>query len=81
MDDLGFTWQQTKNGDVSIYHHGRYATRFSAHKARGVIEKLTRLDFAGQQQLLARLTGNYKRGNERLAQQVSAQLAKPADFQ
>lgn len=65
-DDLGFQFDEQKSGLV-IYHHGRLATRFSGKRATQISAKLSGLDEAGQQQLMARLTGNYKRGNERPA--------------
>ena len=65
MDDLGFRYQQNKNNEVVIRHNGRLATILRNKKAVEFINKLTALSFSEQQQLMARLTGNYKRGNER----------------
>jgi len=68
-EDLGFTFEIKKDSSVVINHNGRYATKFSKNKAVQVQSQLDILDFDGQQQLMARLTGNYKHGNERLAKQ------------
>lgn len=65
----GFTFQVNKDGSIKIFHHGQLATSFRAKKASQVISKLERLDEAGQQHWMARLTGNYKHGNERLGKQ------------
>ena len=66
-NDLGFVWHTTKNGELEIRHHGKYATKFSGAKARRYSEQLEQYSFEEQQQLMARLTGNYKHGNERSA--------------
>ena len=64
--DLGFTYK-TKNGEVTIYHHGRKATTLRGMKAAEFIEDTELEDSDSMQQLMARLTGNYKHGNERTA--------------
>jgi hypothetical protein len=65
----GFDYQISKAGELTVTHFGRFATRMSAKQARSVISKLESASEEMRQQLLARLTGNYKRGNERLAKQ------------
>ncbi|OUS27432.1 hypothetical protein A9R01_14165 ['Osedax' symbiont bacterium Rs2_46_30_T18] len=64
--DLQFTYRQ-KNGEYEIFHRGKKATSLRGVKAREFADDLLALCFADQQQLMARLTGNYKRGNERTA--------------
>lgn len=66
-NDLGFSYRQSKNGDVSIDREGRCVTTLRARAAIDFIDEIEGLDFNEQQQLMARATGNYKRGNERLA--------------
>jgi hypothetical protein len=58
----GFTYVVRKNGEVVISHHGRQATVLRGQKAE---KFLSRLKTANDQELMARVTGNYKRGNER----------------
>jgi hypothetical protein len=70
-NDLGFVFHASKNGELEIRHHGKFATRFSGAKAIRYTEQLAQLPFAEQQQLMARLTGNYKRGNEKSAKNHS----------
>lgn len=65
--DLGFSYCQNKNGDVSIERQGRSVTTLRARAALDFIDEIEGLDTSEQQQLMARVTGNYKRGNERLA--------------
>jgi len=67
--DLGFSFMQLPNGDVLISHHGRRATILRKEKAGWFIEDIGCMDFRAQQQEMARLTGNYRRGNERTAKQ------------
>jgi hypothetical protein len=57
----GFAWKRRKNGDVVITHHGRSATVLRGRKAA---KFLAEVDSVDDQALMARLTGNYKRGNE-----------------
>jgi hypothetical protein len=67
--DLGFAFKQSKNGDVSITHNGKHAATLRKEKAEWFLEDMSNQSFEGQQQEMARLTGNYRRGNERTAKQ------------
>ena len=60
-----FEWSRRKNGDVVISHHGRVATTLRKRRADQFVEDVVDED---EQELMARLTGNYKRGNERDSQ-------------
>lgn len=66
--DLGFTYRVRKSGAIEILHHGRSAATLRGRAAAELLSEV-RGDFAAGQQAMARLTGNYKRGNERLAQE------------
>jgi hypothetical protein len=57
----GFSYVRRKNGDVVITHHGRRAAVLRGAPAERFISKLTE---SNGQELMARATGNYKRGNE-----------------
>ena len=65
--DLGFTFRRMKNGDVVISHHGRPATTLRGNRAHDFLDDMSGVDLGSQQQEMARLTGNYRRGNERTA--------------
>ncbi|WP_199405252.1 hypothetical protein [Corallincola holothuriorum] len=65
--DLGFEFVTFKNETLEIYHRRKFATRFTGAKAVKLQSQLETISFAEQQQLMARLTGNYKRGSERVA--------------
>ena len=66
-NNLGFTFQQTGT-EYQIFHNGKKATTLRGHKAADFAFDISEMDFSEQQQLMARLTGNYKHGNERTAQ-------------
>lgn len=65
--DLGFTYRLRKNGAVEVLHRGRLACTLRGAEARDFVAEVQGGGFAQAQQLMARVTGNYKHGNERLA--------------
>jgi hypothetical protein len=65
--DLGFSYRTTRSGGLDISRDGRVVTRLHGKSADKAIARLESASFEAQQQLLARLTGNYRRGNERQA--------------
>ncbi|MEV4657832.1 hypothetical protein [Micromonospora sp. NPDC049301] len=60
-----FDWAERADGTVVITHHGRVATTLRGGRAA---EFLAEVD-ADPQLVMARWTGNYRRGNERTAKQ------------
>lgn len=58
----GFSYAVRKNGEVVITHNGRVATTLRGATAKRFLDQVHDRD---SQELMARLTGNYKRGNER----------------
>jgi hypothetical protein len=60
----GFTYLVRKNGDVVIRHHGQVATTLRGRRAAAFVSDVGTED---DQELMARVTGNYKRGNERIS--------------
>lgn len=65
--DLGFRHRLRKSGELEILHHGRLASTLRGPAAQACLAELQGADLHGAQQLMARITGNYKRGNERAA--------------
>lgn len=59
---LGFSYEARKSGEVVITHHGRRAAVLRGMTAERFLSKVERGD---DQELMARVTGNYRRGNER----------------
>lgn len=62
----GFGYEVLGNGDVVISHRRREATVLRGAAARHFLIEVERQP---PQALMARLTGNYRRGNERAAKQ------------
>jgi hypothetical protein len=62
----GFTYRVRKNGDIELSHDGR-----PAGVLRGAVAArfLAEVDDGDPQELMARLTGNYRHGNERTARE------------
>jgi cytochrome c-type biogenesis protein CcmE len=65
--DLGFTYRTRKSGEVQVMHRGRLAATLRGTQALDFIGEVQAGSEADAQQLMARITGNYKRGNERAA--------------
>jgi hypothetical protein len=60
----GFEYEARRSGDVVITHHGRVATVLRGRRAEAFLVDVAAGD---PQELMARATGNYRRGNERTA--------------
>lgn len=65
--DLGFSHRSRKSGEVQVLHRGVLAATLRGADAQQFLTEVASCSPADTQQLMARLTGNYKRGNERLA--------------
>ena len=61
----GFEWSVRRNGEIAIRHHGREVTIVRGRTAERLAARLETADDTARQHLLARVTGNYRRGNER----------------
>ena len=64
MTDLGFTFRATRDGSVRISRGGCEVTVLRGTAAARFLAKADGADSDAIQQLCARATGNYKRGNE-----------------
>jgi hypothetical protein len=62
---MTFAWRETKDGRVRISWQGRVVTTLAGTPAARFLREVESLDEEGEQLLLARVTGNFKRGNER----------------
>lgn len=52
-----------KDGTVVVFHYGRAAVRLRGARAAAFLDEVD----SDPQEVMARWTGNYKRGNERAA--------------
>lgn len=59
----GFDYERRRDGSIVITHHGAKATVLRGNAAQEFLDEVD----VDPQQIMARVTGNYKRGNERVA--------------
>lgn len=67
LDDEIFSYRETKDGSLMIDWQGQIVKTFKGKEANRVLSRLN--DAATDQEIqliLAKATGNFKRGNERL---------------
>jgi hypothetical protein len=60
-----FSFRSTKSGEVHISWQGKPVTTLRGGTAARFLGRARLLDDDGVQLLMARVTGNFKRGNER----------------
>ena len=65
--DMGFDFEPRQNGEVAIFHRHRLAAILRGQAAQQFVARANSVSDAALQQIMARLTGNYKRGNEHTA--------------
>ena len=70
QSDPGFTYRATAKGVVHISRDGREVVTLRADAAAKFLAKAEGASAEAVQQLCARVTGNYKRGNEAVAAAV-----------
>lgn len=59
----GFEYQQRGDGTIVVTHHGKHATTLRGQRAAEFLDDVD----ADPQEVMARWTGNYRRGNERMS--------------
>jgi len=64
-EDLGFSYQAVKSGKVFIYRDGKTVTTLSEKRAVDFLSQIENADDEAAQMIMAKITGNYKRGNEK----------------
>ncbi len=64
-DTLPFAFQPTKGGRVRISFHGRVVVTLAGVDAERFLSRASDADEQRLQLLMAKATGNFKRGNER----------------
>jgi len=62
----GFTYATNTDGSITIDHRGRTAATLRGSRAVAFLAEIAGTD---EQLVMARWTGNYRRGNERTAKQ------------
>jgi hypothetical protein len=70
-----FAYALLADGRVRISHRGRQVVTLAGARAATFARRVAEADGEGERQLLmARMTGNFKRGNERLARERSRRV-------
>lgn len=62
---IGFRFTTNKNDEVTISHQGQTAANLRGSKASAFLDFAANANDDELQHRMARLTGNYKHGNER----------------
>jgi len=65
LDDEIFTYRASKDGKVFLYWLGKQVKVLKGEEARRFIDQTTGLPHKDAQLVMAKATGNFKRGNER----------------
>ena len=66
LDKEVFTYRITKDKKVFISYEGKHVTTLSGKKAEDFIKKIQNAEGKEAQLIMAKVTGNFKRGNEKL---------------
>ena len=69
VEDEAFDYSVSKAGKVFISWYGKQVMILSGAKAQHFLANIAELDGEAAQLVMAKITGNFKRGNERLAKQ------------
>lgn len=62
-----FSYRTSKDGKIFVAWHGKTVTTLKGAAAQRFLSRIEGADQHEAQQIMARATGNFKRGNERLA--------------
>jgi hypothetical protein len=65
FDDEVFTYQTTKEGKVFIQWYGKHVAILKGDKAKKFLAEVDGLEEREAQLVMAKVTGNFKRSNER----------------
>ncbi|MGG0448329.1 hypothetical protein ACQVPJ_10455 [Bacillus mycoides] len=66
LDDMMFHYRVTKNNIVLIEYYGKQIMILKGNDAEKFLNKINRISNEKEKQLImAKITGNFKRGNER----------------
>lgn len=65
LQERPFSFRETKDGKVFIAWHGKPAVTLQGKAAEKFLAALSAADADQAQLLMARVTGNFKRGNEK----------------
>ena len=64
IEDSPFSYRETGQDRVLIFWRGKQVTILKGSKARSFLVPISEADGLGKQMVMAKITGNFKRGNE-----------------
>lgn len=65
LEEKPFSFRQYKNGSVSVSYEGKEVTILKGIKAQKFSSQIENANELEAQLIMAKITGNFKRGNER----------------
>ena len=65
LEDFPFSFRKYKNGSVSVFYKEREVTILKGKNAESFVTKIESTDDLEAQMVMAKITGNFKHGNER----------------
>jgi hypothetical protein len=65
FDEQVFSYNQLKNGTIVISWHGKPVTTLKVEQAQKFLRRIAGANQRSAQLAMAKITGNFKRGNER----------------
>ena len=70
LEDVSFSFRQFKNGAISISYEGKEITILKGKSAANFLAGIENTSEMDEQMAMAKVTGNFKRGNERQAKET-----------
>jgi hypothetical protein len=68
LEETQFTYKSTKDGKLFVYWYGKHVRTYIGYEAADILAEIDGASSESDvQYALARVTGNFKRGNEKLA--------------
>jgi len=65
LNEEVFTFRVTKDSKVLISYEGKHVTTLSGYNAKNFIARIENAEDKEAQLIMAKVTGNFKRGNEK----------------
>lgn len=67
LDDEPFSYQSNREGKVMLYYQGKLVRTLNGEKALKFLAEIEDAGDSEAQLIMAKITGNFKRGNEKLS--------------
>jgi len=66
LDEEPFSYNASKDRKVFIYWYGKQVTILKGKKSDKFLERIEKADSKEEQLIMAKVTGNFKHGNEKM---------------